>query len=103
MKVIAVLVVLVLGFPVAVYVASEMHLRSFARPPTFTLDIADDAASIERGAHLARTRGCFGCHGKDLAGEHLWDFAVASNLPALARSESASTLDATKSLSMASI
>lgn len=43
---------------------------------------------------MARTRGCYGCHGKELAGELMWGFAVAPNLPALAQSESAAMLEA---------
>lgn len=43
---------------------------------------------------MARTRGCYGCHGKELAGELMWGFAVAPNLPALAQSESAAILEA---------
>ena len=94
--------VTVLGMPALIalsgtawiYAVSELHLRSFPEPPAFTAAITQDAANIERGEHLARTRGCFGCHGPQLSGEEMWGFAVAPNLPALARSESASALDA---------
>ena len=77
-----------------VYSASEAHLRSFERPPAFAQPIPKDAASIARGDHLVRTRGCRGCHDDDLAGELMWGYAVAPNLPRLARSESAATLEA---------
>jgi mono/diheme cytochrome c family protein len=77
-----------------VYIASERHLRSFELPPAYTYPIPDDAAAVERGAHLTRTRGCRGCHGDDLAGQVMWEFAVAPNLLTLAREESAATLEA---------
>jgi mono/diheme cytochrome c family protein len=77
-----------------VALASEWHLRSFERPATFVLAIPSDAAAVARGDHLVRTRGCRGCHGEDLEGQVMWGYAVAPNLAALARSESAATLEA---------
>ncbi|MEQ9562004.1 MAG: c-type cytochrome [Woeseiaceae bacterium] len=82
------------GFAAWVYLASENHLRSFAPPPPFVLDIPEDEQSIERGRHIALTRGCAGCHGKDLAGQVMWGSAVAPNLPAMARDQSAATMEA---------
>ena len=82
------------GLALWVYQASEAHLRSFARPAPFTQAIPNDAASIARGEHLVRTRGCAGCHGEQLQGQLMWGFAVAPNLVALARSESPATLEA---------
>ena len=52
-----------------------------------------DTAAITRGEHLARTRGCRGCHGKDLTGQVMWGHAVAPNLPQSARQDSAATLE----------
>ncbi|NQV87354.1 MAG: c-type cytochrome [Woeseiaceae bacterium] len=77
-----------------VYIASERHLRSFELPPAYTYPIPVDAAAVERGAHLTRTRGCRGCHGDDLAGQVMWEVAVAPNLLTLAREESPATLEA---------
>jgi mono/diheme cytochrome c family protein len=77
-----------------VHWASEAHLRSFARPPEFTRAIPTDAAALTRGAHLVRTRGCRGCHGSDLAGELMWGYAVAPNLPRFARSQSPAVFEA---------
>lgn len=78
-----------------VYGASEWRYRSFPAPPAFTTPIPDDAAAIARGQHLALTRGCGGCHGAELQGEFMWNgVAETPNLPALARSESAATLEA---------
>ena len=77
-----------------VWLASEAHLRSFAPQAAFTTPIPDDAAAIARGEHLALTRGCGGCHGVDLAGQLMWDFALAPNLARYAREESAATFEA---------
>ena len=84
----------------AVYGASEWRLRD-VRPATgFSLPIAPDAATIERGRHLAQTRGCAGCHGERLEGhdfaQHFApvEHAVAPNLAALARAHDAATLEA---------
>jgi mono/diheme cytochrome c family protein len=86
--------VVVIASVALVYRASEKHLRSFELPPAYAYPIPDDAAAIERGDHLTRTRGCRGCHGTDLAGQVMWEMAVAPNLPALAREESPATLEA---------
>jgi mono/diheme cytochrome c family protein len=81
------------GF-VWIYLASEAHLRSFAAPPPFTQPIPTDSEAIARGDHLVRTRGCRGCHGDELQGQVMWGYAVAPNLPALARTESAAAFEA---------
>ncbi len=83
-----------LGFVGWVYAASEAHFRSFAAPPPFTTPIPEDAAALAHGEHLARTRGCFGCHGGDLQGEIMWGAVQTPNLAALARSETPATLEA---------
>jgi mono/diheme cytochrome c family protein len=93
-KALAGLLVLAGSFAAWVYFASESHFRSFDLPPAFAHPIPNDAASIEKGRHIALTRGCAGCHGENLAGQLNWGVAVAPNLPALARRESAATLEA---------
>lgn len=77
-----------------VYLASEAHLKSFARPPTFTAPIPGNAESIARGGHLARTRGCHDCHGDRLQGQVMWEFAVAPNLSAYTREHAAAVFEA---------
>lgn len=77
-----------------VYWASQVHLRSFPRPPAFTQAIPTDAAAVARGEHLVRTRGCQGCHGAQLQGKAMGGHALAPNLPKLAREASATELDA---------
>jgi mono/diheme cytochrome c family protein len=88
------LALLAVAFAAWVYVASERHLLSFARPPEFDVAIPSDAASIARGDHLIRTRGCRGCHGNSLEGKLMWEFAVAPNLARLARERSAADIEA---------
>ena len=83
-----------------VYLASEARLRDVARGPDFDYPIPDDSASIEHGRHIARTRGCFGCHGQQLEGKDFdeqWDWperAVAPNLAAYAREYDVATIEA---------
>ncbi|HVK80275.1 MAG TPA: c-type cytochrome [Verrucomicrobiae bacterium] len=83
-----------LGFVGWVYAASEAHYRSFPAPPAFTQPIPEDATTIAYGQRLARTRGCYGCHGEALQGEIMWGNVQTPNLPALARSETPAALEA---------
>lgn len=82
------------------FVLSEAQLRDVRYDPPFDHPIPDAAASIERGRYLARTRGCFGCHGQKLEGKDFgeqWDWparAVAPNLAKYAREHDAATLEA---------
>jgi mono/diheme cytochrome c family protein len=77
-----------------IYLASEARLHSFPRPPPFERPIPADAASIARGDHLVRTRGCRGCHGNELQGEMMWGYAVAPNLAQYAREHSSAVFEA---------
>ncbi|NNC77484.1 MAG: c-type cytochrome [Woeseiaceae bacterium] len=65
--ILAVPVLVALGF-LAVFVLSERELRSVQLPPPFEMPPVVDKATVERGRHLARTRGCLGCHGQQLQG-----------------------------------
>lgn len=76
---------------------SEYRLRNYDLPPVFTTPIPHDPASLERGQHLTRTHGCFGCHGQSLEGRVFaeWPWvrrAVAPNLAQIARDSTAQTL-----------
>ena len=83
-----------------VYALSETKLRDFERGPAFDRPIPTDEASIEHGRHIARTRGCFGCHGQQLEGQNFagqWDWverAIAPNLAAYAKEHDAATVEA---------
>jgi mono/diheme cytochrome c family protein len=83
-----------IAFVAWIWFASEAHLESFARPAAFAAPIPTDAASIARGDHLVKTRGCRGCHGDDLQGQQMWGYAVAPNLAQLSRSVSAAEFEA---------
>lgn len=94
-----VLALVLAGFG-GVYALSEIRLRDVTRGPAFDHPIPTDAASIERGRYIARTRGCFGCHGQQLEGKDFgeqWDWperAVAPNLAAYARDHDAAIIEA---------
>lgn len=64
--------VLIIGLAALfVYVSSNKRLAtSFAVTPR-SISIPTDAASLARGKHLAETRGCNDCHGKDYAGNRV--------------------------------
>ncbi len=89
-----------LAFAGMVYFESERRLASVVPGPDFVAIDRDDAGFVERGRHIARTRGCFGCHGQNLEGQVFdeeWDWverAVAPNLAAYAKRHDAATIEA---------
>lgn len=93
-----VVIVVIAGLAGWTWWKSEAHLRSFASPPAFAQAIPTDQASLALGEHIARTRGCFSCHGDNLQGEVFhegpWgERAVAPALSVLAKSESPAMLE----------
>src|ERR1043166_8204691 len=67
------LVTLVVIGAVAVFFSSNSVLRKkFAVTPR-AVAIPAGAEAIERGRHLAMSRGCVDCHGKDLGGNKIID------------------------------
>lgn len=89
--------VLALG---GIYAASELRLREFNEPPAFDVEIPTDSGTVARGEHIARIRGCFGCHGQQLQGRvytEQWPWverAVAPNLALYARRHSPTVMNA---------
>jgi mono/diheme cytochrome c family protein len=81
-------------FGLWVYAASEWRVRSYPRPAPFAMAIPTDAASLARGEHLVRTRGCRGCHGARFEGELQEGAFVAVNLTRYVREESLATFEA---------
>jgi cytochrome c5 len=68
LKLLAALALLVLLAASTIYGLSERRLnRHYAIEPE-TVAVPADAAAIERGAHVAKIRGCLDCHGDNLAG-----------------------------------
>lgn len=66
-------VLLVLLAAVAVYVGSNAKLEKKYAVTVRATVIPTDAEAIARGKHLAETRGCADCHGRDLAGAKVID------------------------------
>ena len=83
-----------------VFAGSELRLRDYNEPPAFDAEIPTSANAIARGEHVARIRGCFGCHGQDLEGRvftEQWPWverAVAPNLTVHARDHSPAVINA---------
>jgi mono/diheme cytochrome c family protein len=74
------LVVLIAIVAAFIYVRSEQLVNQSFRAPDVSITIPTDAASIERGHHLATViADCTGCHGGNLAG------TVVIDDPALGR------------------
>lgn len=65
-------VVLGLAFATA-YVASNRKLNKKYAVSVHSVRVPTDEAAIARGAHIAQTRGCAECHGKDLGGATVFD------------------------------
>ncbi len=78
------LVALLVVAAVAVYALSSARLNQTFTVPEETIVIPTDAASLERGRHLATTIGqCVDCHGENLAGREFL------NAPGIGRFNSA--------------
>ena len=88
------------AFAAYVYTASERYLGEVVPQAGFAYEENQDPEFLERGRHIARTRGCFGCHGQQLEGlvfEEEWAWvgtAVAPNLAQHARDHDAMTIEA---------
>ena len=84
----------------AVYLGSEHVLHDHDVERGFSVPIPVDENAIRHGEHVARTRGCLGCHGEQLEGIDFgeqWDWperAVAPNLARYAREHDAATIEA---------
>lgn len=83
-----------------VFLLSEFRLRHVDAPGGFVAEIPGDPETIAYGRHVARIRGCFGCHGQQLQGAvftEQWPWverAVAPNLAEYAREHSPAVLEA---------
>jgi mono/diheme cytochrome c family protein len=80
-------VVLVLAVA-GIFGMSEYALRRAHEAPAESVRVVPDSATLARGAHIAVTRGCTGCHGPDLGGTVFHDEPnvarlVAPNLTAI--------------------
>jgi len=63
------LVVLILVAAGVVYILSEAHFNKTYEVKVGAVPIPTDPESIAYGEHIARIRGCKGCHGEDLSGQ----------------------------------
>ncbi|HET7042107.1 MAG TPA: c-type cytochrome [Gemmatimonadales bacterium] len=70
-------VVVILGL---VYLLSQRHFDRRYAVPGHDVAVVTDSATLARGAHVATTRGCAGCHGADLAGQTFIDAPPVARL-----------------------
>jgi mono/diheme cytochrome c family protein len=62
------LVVLLLVFYTVVYFKIESRINKVYNVKLQNLALPTDSVSYAKGKHIAENRGCFGCHGNNLAG-----------------------------------
>ena len=77
----------------AVFAVSEYRLRQKFDIAATPIAVPTDSAALLRGRHLYATRGCEGCHGKDVAGQVFFNDPklarlVAPNVPKVIRAYS---------------
>ncbi|MEE8296095.1 MAG: c-type cytochrome [Sphingomonadales bacterium] len=89
----------ILALVLGIFGYSEYLIKSGPDPVPVTLTLPTDAISLAEGERLAQTRGCTGCHSKDIAGQIFFDepiFArvVTPNLTGFFQTESVETLEA---------
>jgi mono/diheme cytochrome c family protein len=90
-----VLIIIVAAF---IYVRSEQLVSQTFHAPEVTLTVPTDAASIERGHHLATViADCTGCHGANLAGGAVIDDPALGRVVALNLTKGANGLGSTLS------
>jgi mono/diheme cytochrome c family protein len=77
--VLAVVLAITFGF---VYWRSETLLAQHIDVKEAPLTIASDADSVARGEHLAMTRGCVECHGRDWGGKMVVDVLPVGRIAA---------------------
>jgi mono/diheme cytochrome c family protein len=58
-------IVVVIG---SVYALSEYRLQKRVEVPSHPIVVRTDSTTVARGAHIAQSRGCLGCHGQNLVG-----------------------------------
>ncbi len=93
------IMIVLLSCVARVYGYSEYLLQQNEQSKSFQLTLTANEAVLQQGKHLARTRGCFGCHGQQLQGRVFtdqWDWvkrAVAPNLVTFANRHDAGVLE----------
>lgn len=65
-----------------VYAVSEFKLRQRYDIAAAPIAVPADSATIERGKHIALTRGCGNCHGQNLEGKVFLDELILARLVA---------------------
>ena len=63
-----------------IYVLIGRDLSRTFDVATTEVNVPDDLAAVAEGERIGRIRGCYGCHGSDLAGEVFFEFPDGSRL-----------------------
>lgn len=79
-----------------VYVMIGRDLSQKFNHPLIDIDVPASQASVVEGQRLARTRGCFGCHGDDLTGQVFFEVPDGTTLIAPDLAMAAQTYSATE-------
>lgn len=66
---VAVLVTLLIVFAGAIYFVTQQHWNAAYALSSETVEVTDEPEVITHGRHLLTIRGCFDCHGENLAGK----------------------------------
>lgn len=83
----AALLILLVVLATAIYIITQQHWNTTYELSYEPVEISNDPAVLEHGRHLLTIRGCFDCHGENLAGKIFLEDPVvgrivASNLTA---------------------
>jgi mono/diheme cytochrome c family protein len=78
------LIILTVVVAAIIYVRSEQMVNQTFHAPEVAITVPTDAASIERGHHIATViADCIGCHGKDFGGSVILDDSAIGRVVAL--------------------
>lgn len=66
------LLVIAAALYTVVYFTTESRINKVYNITVQTLSIPVDSASYQKGKHIARNRGCMGCHGANLGGKEVF-------------------------------
>lgn len=79
---IALLLTLLVVFATAIYLITQQHWNTTYELSNQPVEVSDDPEVLEQGRHLLTIRGCFDCHGENLAGRIFLEDPVVGRIVA---------------------